>query len=219
MTVKEISQFTGKTERTVQNWVKKVNEKSSLFNEKFSLRKGQETDFNIDEVEAILTAGTLSKDAVSILMSNARQTEVSESQFISRDDMQIFIKTAIQATVKELMPYVVKPSADPLPALPAPEISKRQQIIKLVNGHAHRTGKQQSTVYHSLYKDFSYIYHRQILTPATRRKMTGLEYIEEVLDMIDELYTLAQSKLKAPAVLEEPKPKPRKIRYPKGETK
>ena len=68
MTIRELAEFTGKTEKTIQNWVKKSNEKITLSNEKITLVKGQETNLTIDQVEEILKAGSMSKDAVNILM-------------------------------------------------------------------------------------------------------------------------------------------------------
>jgi predicted transcriptional regulator len=74
MTIKELAKFAGKTEKTIQNWVAKCNEKITLHNEKITLVKGQETNLSIDQVELVLNAGTMSKDAVTILMQNARQS-------------------------------------------------------------------------------------------------------------------------------------------------
>jgi predicted transcriptional regulator len=73
MTIKELAGFTGKTEKTIQNWVKKANEKITLHNEKITLVKGQEINLTVEQVETVLNAGTMSKDAVSILMNNARE--------------------------------------------------------------------------------------------------------------------------------------------------
>jgi len=76
MTIKDLATFTGKTERTIQNWVQKSNEVFSEINEKISLVKGQETNLTIDQVETILNHGTMSKDAVNILMQNARNQQL-----------------------------------------------------------------------------------------------------------------------------------------------
>ena len=68
MTVKELARFTGKTERTIRNWIAKSSEKIS--NEE---KTKKPADFTIDEVEQILLNSSMSKDAVSILMQKARQ--------------------------------------------------------------------------------------------------------------------------------------------------
>ena len=73
MTIKELASFTGKTEKTVQRWVAKNNSKMTLSNDKITLVKGQETNLTINQVEAVLRAGSMSKDAVTILMNNARE--------------------------------------------------------------------------------------------------------------------------------------------------
>ena len=68
MTVKELTNFTGKTERTIQRWIKKAGDKMSSVADKMSLSgHGKIIDFTIDEVECILQCSSLSKDAVSIL--------------------------------------------------------------------------------------------------------------------------------------------------------
>lgn len=74
MTVKELALFTGKTVRAVQKWIKKAGEKSSSISEKSSSSTSSHpADYSIDEVEVILISGSMSKDAVGILMDNARR--------------------------------------------------------------------------------------------------------------------------------------------------
>lgn len=77
MTVKELARFTGKTERTIRNWIAKSSEKISSLSEKISNaeKTKKPADFTIDEVEQILLNSSMSKDAVSILMQNARQNK------------------------------------------------------------------------------------------------------------------------------------------------
>ena len=103
MTVKELAKFTGKTERTVQLWIKKHNEKTMFHNEKFSLQKGHESDFTVDEVERILKASSLSKDAVSILMNNARSKPDQNGQAITRSDLTL--KSKLEKEIKQIWNY------------------------------------------------------------------------------------------------------------------
>ena len=106
MTVKELAKFTGKTERTVQLWIKKHNEKTMFHNEKISLQKGHESDFTVDEVERILKASSLSKDAVSILMNNARSKPDQNGQAITRSDLAAFGATIVSEVMKQFLPLL-----------------------------------------------------------------------------------------------------------------
>jgi len=71
MTIKEISDFTGKEIRTIRRWIAKAGDKvSQVPHDKMS--QGIPFDYSIDDVECILQSGSMSKDAVTIVMSNAR---------------------------------------------------------------------------------------------------------------------------------------------------
>ena len=99
MTVKEIADFCGRSSKSVRRWIAKMqnatlgqNVQTSLdkmyrgISEKneVAIKNGIPADYNIDEVEAILNASTLSKDAVAILMNNARNGNVCQSN-VNRD--------------------------------------------------------------------------------------------------------------------------------------
>jgi len=75
MTIKELATFTGKNKSTISRWIAKCN--SNVFNDRLQNATNiSPVDFDIDEIEEILTTGSMSKDAVSILMNNARNKEV-----------------------------------------------------------------------------------------------------------------------------------------------
>jgi len=71
MNIKQLSAFTGKDERTIRRWIAKagITVEQSIPYDKMSQAPH---DYTIDDIGEILTSGTLSKDAVSILMENAR---------------------------------------------------------------------------------------------------------------------------------------------------
>lgn len=76
MTVLGLSEFTGKTVRTIQRWVVKAADKmSSIHAKRYNSAPMAPADYTIDEVEAILNSGSMSKDAVKILMENARKPQ------------------------------------------------------------------------------------------------------------------------------------------------
>jgi len=66
-----VASFTGKDVRTIRRWVAKANGKvSQVPHDKMS--QGVAHDYTVDEVHVILESGSMSKDAVSVLMENAR---------------------------------------------------------------------------------------------------------------------------------------------------
>lgn len=77
MTIKELAEFTGKESRTIRRWIQKAGERNPDITEK--VRKAHRTKcpmiMTIDEVEQVLTSGSMSKDAVRILMENARKPQ------------------------------------------------------------------------------------------------------------------------------------------------
>lgn len=77
MTVKDLAEFTGKETRTIRRWIQKAGDSNPDLNEK--VRKAHRTKcpmiMTIDEVEQVLTSGSMSKDAVRILMENARKPQ------------------------------------------------------------------------------------------------------------------------------------------------
>ena len=86
MTIKELIEFTNKSERTVRTWVKKANIVRYA-----ETAQRIEIDYTIDEVEQILKAGSMSKDAVSILMQNAtRSALIPEVNNGSMEIMSMF---------------------------------------------------------------------------------------------------------------------------------
>lgn len=106
MTIKEIASFTGKDERTIQRWVenaknKTTSDKMSSISDKMSLSSPlYPSDFTLNEVEEILRAGSLSDDAVSILMDNARKNESgSLNDELSKNN---YISETLARTMEEM---------------------------------------------------------------------------------------------------------------------
>lgn len=81
MTVNELAVFCGKNKSTVTRWIAKCNE--SLRSKLQNATKTEPADFTVDEVEAILNASSMSRDAVSILMQNARNNQTLAGNDVS----------------------------------------------------------------------------------------------------------------------------------------
>ena len=75
MTVKELAEFTGKTTRTIRSWISKAGENiSQVPYEETS--QGIAHNYSIKEVGIILSSGSMSKDAVNILMEKVPNEHV-----------------------------------------------------------------------------------------------------------------------------------------------
>jgi predicted component of type VI protein secretion system len=178
MTVKEIASFCGKNQTTITRWVKKAQMQNAFSQTKNALTKGHETDFNIDEVEAILNASTLSKDAVAILMNNARNGNVCQSNvnrdlapiskmqnYLSPREIEIItsvVSLAVSKTIERLETRItsLEKTVGEQKQLPwNNEIDIRTRINVLVRKFAAERNLDIKEVWLKLYKLFGYKTH------------------------------------------------------------
>lgn len=133
MTTKELAIFTGKDERTLRRWQNKASEKMKSISDKMSEAEKTKcpVNYTIDEVECILLSGTFSKDAVSILMQNARNNNLPitnvkqdnnlESMFIQfmkqQQETNKILLSMISNNIKQISePIYIKPECYSLKA-------------------------------------------------------------------------------------------------------
>jgi hypothetical protein len=180
MTTKEIAEAVGKTERSVQLWTKKAGEKIS------SAGHGKPADYTQEETLAIIEAG-LGKNAAGIFRANAEKQPTDTAS----------ITAIIQETITAMVPVLVEVVRGAIPqqqiaALPAPaELSQRDQLRRVVNGYAHRSGDH-AGAWRELYTQFYYRYHRNIRECAKNRGMDTLDYAENE-GIMGDLLSLAVS--------------------------
>ena len=200
MTIKELATFTGKNKSTIGRWVAKCN--SPLFNIKLQNATNEDpADFSIDEIEMILVSGSMSKDAVKILMENAKRETlpvpvIKESLLTERDIALISTLTAsIVSKVMENMESRVSniegKFEERKALLPPPEMEPKQQLKKIVNSYCGRTGCGFQEAYSDLYREFNYIYHVNVQLSAKNRNIRSIDYIDNDLSMINELISIA----------------------------
>lgn len=152
MTVKELSQFCGCTERNIQHWVKKAcndtaNEQlaKNLQKTVSSAGHGKSATFNIDEVELILKNSTLPPLVVSALIQNERGDNTSNSVAQNNDCLtrafenmtrafEYISKT--QAMQEERLSKLEHHFEERKALLPAPGIKPRDHINMLARSYA-----------------------------------------------------------------------------------
>ena len=186
MNVKELAQFTGKTEQAVRNWIKKAasEEKSLLRNKVSLLQKGHDTDFNINEVEEILLSSSMSHDAVSILIENAKE---SKQPAMISSDLTAAI-TALAVSMQHLadvsaghesrLERIEERITERAALLPPPQISPRTHINMLMRDLAHNKNMEYRDAWKELYKQFGYRTNSNPAMCAQNRDMKIIDYID-----------------------------------------
>jgi len=202
MTVKELSKFTGKTERAVRNWVNKANEKSSAIKEKSSVSSpNSPADYEIDEVEQILSCSSLGVNAVCIVMSNARDNQkellapLEKSMAIDMEALTKSITIAVVAALSPMMGKIVEYSnTTQYKELLAPK-NDRSALRQLIGKYArkHCDGDHQEA-WGFLYEE---IYYRLKVNIRVRAKNEGVSKLDiiETLGYIDHAYTIVSEGL------------------------
>lgn len=112
MTIKQISELTGKTERTIRQWVRTPSEKISgieseiisSVSEKISGsgKTKKPAEFSLEETLAIVKAGG-NETLASLLKDNA---EKNKPKSIITDEVKILIKDIIKETISAIIPLL-----------------------------------------------------------------------------------------------------------------
>lgn len=101
MTIKELAEFTGKNRTTIERWCAKCT--LTIKNKVQNAHKENPADFTIEEVEEILNSGSMSKDAVTILMQNANQSAALVSNDIDYQMIGNMIGMAVAAAMTPIV--------------------------------------------------------------------------------------------------------------------
>lgn len=181
MTIKELVSFTGKAERTIRRWIEKSN---IIGCDKMSYQV--ERDYTIDEVEQILKAGSMSKDAVTILMENARKPTqiitVKENNNPMAVMMDFMVKMQEQqqqfmsAVLTELKSKPEQPRQLSLPV--APDIEPRAYLNQLVREYSQLKKVDFRTGWSVLYTEFLYRCKTNIKVKAKNEGIKPIDYLE-----------------------------------------
>lgn len=213
MTVNELAFFCGKNKSTVTRWIAKCNE--SLRNKLQNATKVNPADYTIDEVEAILNASSMSRDAVSILMQNARNNQTLPGNDVSNSlsDKSSSLERAFEMMAKafETIAETQKMQENRLhkieerieerkSLLPAPQIKPRDHINMIVRSYVSESGMSYADCWRELYRQFGYRTNTNPKKCAENRGMGILDYIEtegqiEVLESVAmDIYDITKQK-------------------------
>lgn len=177
MTIKELVGFTGKTERTLRRWIEKSN---ILGCDKMSYHV--ERDYTIDEVEEILKAGSMSKDAVSIIMQNARQPK---ELAITGDNILMQFMVKMQEQNQQFMNSVInrlerletkEPKQLLLPS--APDLEPRAYLNQLVREYSQLKSVDFQKSWNILYTEMLYRCKVNIKVKARNEGIKPIDYLE-----------------------------------------
>lgn len=181
MTIKELAEFTGKDERTIQRWARKADDKMSVrINDKMSVSSPMyPADFTIDEVEEILNSGSMSKDAVSILMNNARNIE-PQKQMIDYESLGKVIAIAVTAAMQPIIETMMNYNKNPeqLQIEQVPEKTPRTIFIEKMNEYCKLSGLSHPDAYYNVYTEIGYRYGIRVMARAKNRNCKGVDILE-----------------------------------------
>lgn len=186
MTIKELAEFTCKTERTVRNWTKKASENNSSILEKISNAYETKTksDFSIDEVEEILKAGSMSKDAVNILMENAkRPTQIitvkeNNNPMTIMMDFMVKMQEQQQQFMNAIIDRLEAKETKQLPLPVAPEIEPRAYLNQLVREYSQLKGVDFQKGWNVLYTEILYRCKTNIKVKSKNEGIKPIDYLE-----------------------------------------
>lgn len=177
MKIKEIAKFTGKSEKTIIREVKK------LF--PGLVRRGVATDISDRQFETLImelnTKGILECNIARQNVEPVRQNvEVINTGLERAIENMNNLAAALMANVQnqnnriQALEQKFKTLVD---ALPAPQISPRDEISKIVRAAAEEKQNYRD-LWHELYNDFNYRMKRNFSYCAKNRDMTIMDYIE-----------------------------------------
>ena len=185
MTVKELAEFTGKTTKTIQRWIKKASYRIESINDKMSLSSPMNpSDYNIDEVEDILVSGSMSKDAVKILMENARKpTQIitvkeNNNPMVVMMDFMVKMQEQQQQFMNTIIDRLDTKETKQLSLPVAPDIEPRAYLNQLVREYSQLKGVDFRKGWNVLYTEILYRCKTNIKVKSKNEGIKPIDYLE-----------------------------------------
>lgn len=105
MTIKQIAELTGKSNRRVQEWAQSIGAKTASIGAKTaSIKRNSPADFTLEETISIMKAGGVSESMISLLRDNAHRTQSAE--YVTKSDLVDFAKAIVSETMKQFIPLL-----------------------------------------------------------------------------------------------------------------
>lgn len=197
MTLEQIAELTGKTPRTIRNW---ISTKAKLKPEVFSglsakisdaEKSKKRAEFTLDETLDIVRAG--GNDTLAELLKENAKAKNNESKRIPGQDLEERIVKTMLTTLIEL--GIVKPASQlnlpkrlPLPggnAMPQSDtlfpvpMTEREELNNLITEKAHDWNFPREEVFKRLYTEINYRKQTNIQHGARKNNCkTVLDYLE-----------------------------------------
>ncbi len=182
MNIKEIAKLTGKSRRAVEYWASKCDKSSHVCAKIAEARtKKRAADFTLEETIAIIRAGG-NDTLADLLHENATSRKDSELTLTKRD-ISVFSEAVSMTIARTIEVFGLRPAAlNPsitasLP--PAPKISERDRLNRIIRAFVSHTGISYSTVWGKLYDEMYYRLKRNVTMCASNRNIPVLDYIEQ----------------------------------------
>lgn len=178
MNFKELVSFTGKTDRTIRTWIKKANIQGCEEN-----AHGCAIDYSIDEVELILKSGSMSKDAVNILMQNARDNQQKQLPSQVNEGVLMTFMLRMQEQQQQFMTAVLNELKQTKPKeqllLPnEPQEEPRAYLNRLVREYSQLKGVDFRIGWNVLYTEFLYRCKTNIKVKSKNEGIKPIDYLE-----------------------------------------
>lgn len=187
MTIKEISEMTKASEKTIREKIKK--------NFPGLMKKGKRTVLNKEKVDILFrelkTVGIISE----VGKSSEDIGKTSDVLILAQSINNLAAGLMAQVNQNKRIEALESKFQARVDALPAPAISPRQEINRIVRDYAENTDMTYRDVWHMLYKDFDYRMNRNFSLCAKNRALPVIDYIEKE-GLIEELLATAREVLK-----------------------
>jgi transposase len=186
MTTKQIAEAIGRPEKTVRTWAARAAAISAASTAKMAEgTPGKPVDWNLDETVEIIAVG-LGRNAALIWRENALR--------VNQPAPALDIAAIVRETIAALLPTIVTAlrgaPASPAALPPPAELEPRAALRKIVEAWARKHGRDYHGAWSSLYREYGYRYHRDIVRAAKNRDQSVLDYAESET-ILGELLALA----------------------------
>lgn len=184
MNTREIAQSVGRKERAVRNWIQKAAAKNAAMKAKNAASTSTyPADYTLEETLAIIEAG-MGKNAAGIFRANAEREPQARETLTQRDKELIaeIVSMTVSRTMERLdqrMATIENHYQQRAALLPAPQISDRENLNRIIRQYAKDQGISHSVVWGTLYSELYYRLNVNVRLRAENRNIPVIEYIDQ----------------------------------------